>query len=202
MTLQQHQLGNIATLTSGMNISRGATANTETISCSVISVGDLKNYDLPDLSALSTVKLSDSDALLSRQARVGDVLLTSKGTAFKVAEVEARTAGAIVSANLIIARPSDRILPAVLSALLSSSRFEQRITMLSRSTSRLLSISIKDLSKIEIPVPPMPLQHKIADIIVSQRDAYRAAQKAMTERSLIARQAVDDLLFEKNPIRK
>jgi len=69
--------------------------------------------------------------------------------------------------------------------------------MLSRSTSRLLSISIKDLSKIEIPVPPMPLQHKIADIIVSQRDAYRAAQKAMTERSLIARQVVDDLLFEK-----
>lgn len=118
------------------------------------------------------------------EVKKGDVLITSKGTQFKVAIVE-KDIKAIVSANLFIVRTYDDIyLPEILKYYLESELGQSLIQGIIKGTA-IKSIAHKDIEKFLVPKIDIKLQRKIAEKIKQSQDNYndriRKAQEIYNE---------------------
>lgn len=167
----------------------------EGLTMPVASVADLSDGRVAATRDMRTATLADSDQVRARQLRVGDVVIAARGAAFKAALVHSDAAGSVASGNLIVLRPNGVLLPAVLLALLTSSVYEAKLAELSRGTGRVLSLSIKDVSQVELPVPPMPTQQALADLAEARRQEAEAAAIVTQQRDSLYRAAMDRALF-------
>ena len=83
-------------------------------------------------------------------------------------------------------------------AILSSEVFRPKIEVLRRGATTLLSLSPKDLAKLEIDLPPLDEQRRIAAFVSDAQIAYRTAIEAAEIRRALARRLVDARLFGDN----
>lgn len=118
------------------------------------------------------------------EVKKGDVLITSKGTQFKVAIVE-EDIKAIVSANLFIVRTYDDVyLPEILKYYLESELGQSLVQGIIKGTA-IKSIAHKDIEKFLVPKIDIKLQRKIAEKIKQSQDSYndriRKAQEIYNE---------------------
>ena len=128
--------------------------------------------------------------------RLHDVLVTGRGTQLKFGLVGEGTAGAIASGNIIVVRPGPNATGGALLAILSSNVFRPKIEVLRRGATTLLSLSPKDLAKLEIDLPPLDEQRRIAALVKDAQNAYRTAiEAAEIRRAFDARRLVDVRLF-------
>lgn len=107
----------------------------------------------------------------------GDLLVTSKGTQFKVAIVEEEMK-AIVSANLFIIRPyEDKYMPEVLKYYLESKVGQNLIQGIIKGTS-IKSISHKDIAKLLVPEINIEIQKEASEKIKKSNKDYENRIKA------------------------
>jgi restriction endonuclease S subunit len=130
--------------------------------------------------------------------RTDDVLVTGRGTTLKFGLVGATTAGAIASGNVIVVRPGKAATGGALFAILSSEVFRPKIEMLRRGATILLSLSPKDFAKLEIDLPPLDEQRRIAALVSDAHTAYRTAIEAAEIRRTLVRRLIDARLFGYN----
>lgn len=192
------RLGDIAEVFAGIGVSREDALERHGEKLPVIGVRDLQDGAVTPLVALDTVGFPDVSRAKTYAVRPHDVLVTGRGTLLKFGLVGDETAGAIASGNVIVVRPSPKATGGALFAILSSEVFRPKIEVLRRGATTLLSLSPKDLAKLEIDLPSLDEQRRIAAFIADAQTAYRTAIEAAEIRRTLARRLVDARLFGGN----
>ena len=134
------------------------------------------------------------------EVKKGDLLVTSKGTQFKVAIVE-EDIKAIVSANLFIVRTyEDKYLPEILKYYLESELGQSLVQGIIKGTA-IKSISHKDIEKLLVPDIDMDTQRNVAEKIKQSQDDYNEriskAKEIYNEEQIDIKNALN-LMVEKN----
>ena len=189
------RLGDVAEVFAGVGVSRREAVQRDREQLPMIGVRDLADDAVTPVDALDTVGFDKPDCAENYRVQTGDTLLTGRGTAMKFGLVGEETEGAVASSNIIVVRPGGGTIGPALYALLSSEAYRPKIELLRRGSTTLLSLSAKDLKRLELNLPSMDEQHRIAALMLEARDAYRNAIRAAELRRDIARQLLNQRLF-------
>lgn len=196
--LSPFRLSDVAEVFAGVGVSREETIERPGDKLPVIGVRDLQDGAVSPVERLDTVGFHDRNRAVSYAVREDDVLVTGRGTLLKFGLVGGETAGAVASGNVIVIRPKPPTVGGALFAILSSDVFRPKIEVLRRGATTLLSLSPKDLAKIEIDLPPVDEQQRIAALVTDTQTAYRTAIDAAEIRRALARRLIDARLFGTN----
>lgn len=193
------RLGDAAEVFAGIGVSREDSVERPGEKLPVIGVRDLLDGGVAARSTLDLVGFADPRRATTYAVHDDDVLLTGRGTLLKFGLVGPETAGAIASANIIVVRPKTGTVGGALYGVLSSDVFRPRIELLRRGATTLLSLSPKDLARLEISLPPLDEQRRIAELVHDSQTAYRMAIEAANIRRTLARRLIDMRLFGTKP---
>ena len=160
----------------------------------VLSVGDLEAGQIPPRKELVAVALRPGP-LERFRIQADDLLVSCRGTLLKVARVPQSAASLLVSSNLIVVRPGEKILPAVLLGLLRSAAWQRELRLRARSSSGLVQLTVKDLENLPVPLPPRELQQELAALIEAEEEHHQAALRAAALRRALAEGMVADVLL-------
>ena len=126
----------------------------------------------------------------------GDVLLTCRGTQFKIAVVPENLKQAIITANLIAVRLTNGMLPMFLATYLKTKE-AQRLLLAKTSSSRIqLVLNVSDVGEMDIPVPPLSLQEKIVNLANVAEEQYRLNIESANLIKRITNQIVINMLIK------
>lgn len=189
------RLSDIAEVFAGVGVSREDTLDRDGKKLPMIGVRDLADDGVAAVRDLDVVGFSRPEKAEPYRVRQGDTLITGRGTAMKFGLVGAETEHAIASSNIIVIRPHEGVVPAALYAIVSSEAFRPRIELLRRGSTTLLSLSAKDLKKLQVQLPPIDEQRRIAALLIEAREAYLTATKSAELRRELARQLIGQRLF-------
>jgi hypothetical protein len=192
---QKKLLGDVARVFSGIGISKEEAAGQNGIRLPVIGVRDLQDGEVSALDKLDSVGFPDPERAKTYAVRADDVLITGRGTLLKCSLVGSETEGAIASANIIVVRPGSSATGGALYAILSSEVFLPKIEVLRRGATTLLSLSTKDLAKLEVVLPPIEEQRRVSALVREAQTAYRTAVDAAETRRTLVRRLIDSRLF-------
>lgn len=176
----------VETLFVGLPVSRHqAKEGEKAIHEPVLSVGDLEVDHIAPRAQLEAVALRPGP-LERFRIQTDDLLVSCRGTVLKVARVPESEASLLVSSNLIVVRPGEKLLPAVLLALFRSAAWQSRLRLRARSSSGLVQLTVKDLEDLPVPLPPRELQQELAELIDAEQEHHQAAlQVAALRRALV-----------------
>lgn len=195
---QAVRLADITRIFAGVGVSREDTAERPGEKFPVIGVRDLVDGVVSARDGLDTVGHVNAERALAHQVELDDVLVTGRGSLLKFGLVGEATVGAIPSANIIVVRPKPPVIGGALFAILSSDVFRPKIELLRRGSTTLLSLSPKDLAKLELDLPPIEEQRRIAAFVVEAQKAYLTAIEAAEVRRDLARRLISQRLFGHN----
>lgn len=193
-----HRLGDVSRVFAGIGVSREDSLQRPGKKLPVIGVRDLQDGAVTPREGLDTVGFPDLTRAETYTVHIDDVLLTGRGTLLKFGLVKPETEGAIASGNIIVVRPGANATGGVLFAILSSDVFRPKIEVLRRGATTLLSLSPKDLAKLEINLPPLDEQRRIAALVSDAQTTYRTAIEAAEIRRMLVRRLIDARLFGDN----
>ena len=125
----------------------------------------------------------------------GDVLITCRGTQFKVAVVPEKVSSGLISANLIAIRPKPEQLSSIyLAAYLNSQNGGRELLAKRTSQTTQIVLSVSSVEELRIPLPPLAVQNKIARAIETLDEEYRLNQARTELNRKIRNQIVIDML--------
>lgn len=123
--------------------------------------------------------------------RPGDVLLTSRSTALRSCIVPADATGFAINSTLICVR-TEEIDPRLLAAYLRHPQGQAELLKSSASSTAQMNITIKSVSELTVPLPPIAVQRRLGDLLDAAAEQRRAAIDAAEKSYSIAlRIAVD-----------
>ncbi|MCP9231045.1 restriction endonuclease subunit S [Mesorhizobium sp. LMG 17147] len=192
------RLGDIAEVFAGAGVTREDSLERPGEKLPVIGVRHLQDTGVAPTAELDLVGFASRTRALANAVKVDDVLLTGRGTVLKFGLVGLETDGAIASGNIIVVRPGAGVVGGALFALLSSDTYRPKIEVLRRGATTLLSLSAKDIKNLEVSLPPLDEQRRVAAFAIEAQTAYRTAIKAAEIRRSLARAVMDARLFD-NP---
>ncbi|CAD5968285.1 restriction endonuclease subunit S [Planktothrix agardhii] len=149
---------------------------------------------------LSLEQLNVSN-LAQYQLKTDDVVITIRGTPIKAAVVTAEVAGSLAGQNLAMLRPKEDINkedinPVYLAVVLCSKWLERSLTMLYGQSSATQLISIAQLRKLEIPLPDLATQNKIAELFLSAERARKITLETLETRQKLTEFTLFQILEE------
>jgi hypothetical protein len=189
-------LGEVASIFTGLTVSRRTSDELNAPKEHVVGVADLDGQGgVAPRQALEAVPLGGGRGFDKYRIQDGDVLLTARGTALKVAVVGPETAGALASSNLLVVRPDpSRLHPGALAAWLLGPRGEAELRGRTRSSALLLSLTPGELADVRVPVPSLEVQRQAAALIGASRAGYHSAMRAAEARRALGIAAAAALL--------
>ena len=175
-----------------------------TVGFRILRAGDVRDgrihLDGPDF-----VDVDYAQAIGSKVAREGDVVLTTKGTVGRAGLVAALTENVVYSPQVCYfrSRRPDVIDLRFLHHWLSSPEFTDQAGYLKSSTDMAPYISLRDLASTRIELPPLPTQRAIAEVLGALDDKIAANQSSRgsrlmstlaADRSLSSLSSIPDVL--------
>ncbi len=173
----------LATLKKGLTYKRGETVDNAFASNAIrglLRVRDVDERLARKPSLYATRPLSDR-AKETQELRAGDLVLTTSGTIGRVGIATEGSIGSVITNGLVLIRTMEHISGRYIASILRSLSFQE----LMQNTARgyvIKHLSIKAISALRIPVPPFPVQERVADV-VEQRgsDALAVLRLILTE---------------------
>ena len=144
----------------------------------VLHPRDLVPPGPPPIAKLDVGAIQSTPRRERALVRAGDVLVTARGTQLRSAVVTNATEGAIASANLLIVRLRDLLLPEVLVAYLDTPA--GGAALVARATASAVGtfvVTPRALGSLEIAVPPMGVQVQLAAFVRSVRESLAATER-------------------------
>lgn len=132
-----------------------------------ISATDLSNGRIDKYSAKGITQAA-YDKLRSGKIQPDDILFCLRGSIGKIAYVREGDFGAIAS-SLVIVRGTEKVNTRYLFFVLSSPSGQQAALGLNNGAAQ-PNVSVGELQKVRIPLPPMPTQRRIASILFAYDD--------------------------------
>lgn len=184
-------LGNLARVYTGLALSGRTIAGRGSYRYPSVSLKDLTNGTVGP-HELTTITVDHPTKVERYMTQPGDVLVSARGTQPKVAIVPPDVAGAVLTSTLIGIRPGRNLLPEVLIAFFCSPNGRNALISRVRSGTRQIALSAADVAKIEVPVPPMGIQRRVAELMqAAQRYSAAAEEAERLFRELTTQVAVD-----------
>lgn len=188
-------LGEISTISTGFSF-RGSIPQDPNGDTRVVQAANLLgNGSIVDESDLKRIKVigRTNSVMVSK----GDVLLVSRGTlsgGFKAAFINETRFPLIASSSLHIIRVNrDDVLPEFVCAYLNTPKGQQQLQRIA-SGSTIRTILTKNLSLLEMPVPPIEMQRTIVEFVrnvISQ-------QKLLHQRDSLLNELVSSVVTKKS----
>ena len=134
---------------------KAVTARSETGNIGVINISNITDTGI-DYSGIDMI--DEEERKVARYAlEEGDLLITARGTVIKTAVFQSQLFTCITSANINVIRPNGNLRGAYLKLFLDSPVGGKLLKSLQRG-SGVVNINYKDLSELEVPVPPLQVQ--------------------------------------------
>ncbi len=149
-----------------------------------------------DWEAIETVNLSPEADVASSQVAAGDVVLTCRGTAVRVALLPERAAGMVIDSNLIAVRCGPQLQPELLAAFFRHPAGREILERASQSTTRQKNLTLKAVRRIMLPVPPPLKQEQLVTLLRAADRQHRLALAAAAQRLALAQNLVVHTLLE------
>ena len=149
-----------------------------------ISAADLSEGRI-DYSSVRRITSSAYERLRSGKIQRDDVLFCLRGSIGKIAYVKEREVGAIAS-SLVIVRATGKIDPRYLFFGLGSQAGQQAAIGLNNGAAQ-PNLSVGELQKIHLPVPPLPIQRRIAGILSAYDELIENSQRRIRILETMAR---------------
>jgi type I restriction enzyme, S subunit len=125
-----------------------------------------------------------------------DILMTIVGTLGRVAIVKSQTKKFTVQRSVAIFRTDDsELLPVYLYYYIQGNDFQKNITLRSNTTAQ-SGIYLKELSNIEISIPPLFEQKKIADMLKSVDYAIEKTEEIIEQTEKVKKGLIQELLIK------
>ena len=149
-----------------------------------ISATDLDNGRVDRLNARQ-ISSASYERLRSGKIRASDVLFCLRGSLGKMAYVHGNELGAIAS-SLVILRSKGNIDPRYLYHALSSNDGQQAVITLNNGAAQ-PNLSVAELTRVEIPLPKLAIQGRIADILSAYDELIENSRKRINILESMAR---------------
>lgn len=115
----------------------------------------------------------------------------------KVIFVKAKYAGALLNQNAVLFKNKNNSIQIILSNIFNSKRYVEFIESIYRGNANQASITLEELFKFQIPLPPLPEQEAIAEAL-SDADAWiESLEQLIAKKRLIKQGAMQELLSPK-----
>ena len=146
----------------------------------VINISNLGDYtiDYDSLDHISEVERKLTSYLLED----GDVLLTARGTATRIAVFRQQDYPCIASANIVVIRPRHDLLDGIYLKMFLDSPLGGKILSSAQQGTVVVNLSFRDLQEIEIPLPSIKEQKKLTEEYERELTAYLSTVKAAEKR--------------------
>lgn len=196
----QRPLADVAEVFLGLSSARHVTGDeTSAQNLPLLNVRDLDDGRVAPLDRLEVRPVSRDLRVDRYRVRADDILVTCRGTQLKVAQVAGTSDGAIISSNLLALRAGPELLAPVLFAFLQSAQGQAAVLGRNRSSTLTLALSPKSVGRIVVPIPPLDVQRRIADLVRAAEDNHEAAIRAAQQRRAVAHAIALDLLLGATP---
>ncbi|NJE26614.1 restriction endonuclease subunit S [Thermococcus sp. MV5] len=161
-----------------------------------IKVYTQENVLKKDFSIGNTyISLKKFEELKSMEVNPGDVLLTIRGTVGKAAVVPDNAKIGIIHTNLALIRTNlNELLPEYLERIINDSKLILNQIRSSRSSTTLPALYAGTIRRLKIPLPPLPEQKKIAEILMTVDKKLELLRKRKEKLERIKKGLMKDLL--------
>lgn len=170
---------NIAKFERGMNLPKSVDESKKTHKA--ITLADIQDGELI-LDKLTNIELNDVKRIEKYTVNKGDILLSCRGNAIKVAVIEDIPENIIVSNNFIKITPNYNVNPYFIKAYFESPVGQYYIESIQTGTT-IKVLSASDLYEIPVPMLSSEEQNKVAEKAILARHEYKEAIKRL-ERKL------------------
>jgi len=130
----------------------------------VVKAKDINESGFLNIENVDTHEVKSTAALKKAQLEKNDVLITLKGSSFKVALVPEQAQDFVVSANIIALTIGDQIRPEIVAWYLTSPMGVHQLQKCAAGTA-LMSLNTTQLLEIEIPIPSLEKQEIITSYL-------------------------------------
>ncbi len=125
----------------------------------------------------------------------GDVLIATKGFAVKVAVYEKQPRMVIASSNLCVVRPNTKLINGTYLKLFLESEIGMKLLKSLQRGTAIVNINYQDICELEVPVPPIDEQMKIAEEYNVGLRLYKKTIEAAEEAWNLIKNSVKSKLF-------
>ena len=132
-----------------------------------------------DFTSCNFVSQARDEALRKGRVQFGDVVLTTRGTVGNVGwygEALTFKSMRINSGMVILRTQADRLLPRFLYLFVRSALFKEQVRCLTTGSAQ-PQLPIRDINRIEFPVPPLDEQRRIAAVLGALDDKIELNRK-------------------------
>lgn len=178
-SIRKDMLGNVAQLFRGKAVSK----KTQTGKIGVINISNIGEYEI-DYGGLDHIE-EEERKIANYILQEGDLLLPARGTAVRTAVFHEQSYPCIAHSNVIVIRPNARMLNSTYLKVFLDSPLGTKLISSAQQGTTVMNISYKDLNVLEVPVPLMEEQQKIANEYNEELQKYNnsiaAAEKQWKE---------------------
>lgn len=169
-------LGNVAQVFRGKAVNKKEPAG----SIGVVNISNIGDYeiDYDGLDHLQEEERKVSNYILQD----GDVVLPARGTVIRTAVFRSQSYPCIASSNVIVIRPDAKMLDSIYLKIFLDSPVGNKMISGAQQGTTVMNISYKDLNVLEVPVPSLKEQQKIAKEYIEELQKYNETVNAATKR--------------------
>ena len=155
------------------DVFRGRTVNQKDTNgnIAVVNISNLRKYDI-DYEGMEHTEETERK-IANYILREGDLLLPARGTAIRTAVFLEQGYICIASSNIIVIRPDEKQLCGTYLKMLFDSPLGVKLLTSAQQGTTVMNISYKDLRNMEIPLPTIESQQKIAEEYQSELKRYQ-----------------------------
>lgn len=187
MALKLIQIKELGQISQGITPSRYASDRGETYR--VVNISDLEQLYIEDVQGQVQLVVPD---IQRYELLENDIVIAIRGTILKSSVVTEPVQGSISNQNTVFFRSkSKEVNPLYLAVLLRSEYFEKLPSFRERqSTTTLPAIRVTDLRNLEIPLPDLLTQDRIAQLFLSIEKAKNITLSAIETRQRLSKVAL------------
>jgi restriction endonuclease S subunit len=192
MSNRVFRLGELVQISQGITLSRYR--NDEGAQERIVNARNLDQLYIEGDLSIEQLRVSN---LAQYQLKTDDVVIAIRGTPIKAAVVTPEVEGSLAGQNLAMLRPKSKdINPLYLAVVLCSKWLERSLATLYGQSSATQLISIAQLRKLQIPIPDLATQNKIAELFLSAERARKITLEALETRQRLTEFTLFQILEE------
>lgn len=149
------------------------------IAAPLLTVGAIRDRAvLP--SAIKTVFADTESVLANYRVTKGDILLAARTTLMRCMVVPPELDGAVVSASVLAIRCNTALLlPRMLMAFFEHPAGQAKLLGMSQSTTVQHSLTVRALRELDVPIPPIEVQRRMAGLLEAADAQREAAEESI-----------------------
>lgn len=165
-SVRKDLLGNVAQVFRGKSV----TKKVENGAIGVVNISNIGEYEI-DYENLDTID-EDERKVANYILQEGDVLLPGRGTSIRTSVFHTQNFPCIAHSNVIVIRPDKKKMSSVYLKLFLDSPLGNKLISSAQQGVAIMNISYKDLTSLEIPIPSIAEQEKVAKEYINELKIY------------------------------